>query len=386
MTNATPSRLAKARRVIVKIGSALLVDAATGELRREWLAGVADDLAAMRARGQDVGIVSSGAIALGRRKLGLASGALRLEESQAAAAVGQIDLAHAYRSVFVPHGFNVAQLLLTLSDTEERRRYLNARGTLATLFRMGAIPVINENDTVATEEIRFGDNDRLAARVAACASADALVLLSDVDGLYTADPRRDPSATKLKEVTAVTADIEAMAGPVGSDMASGGMPTKLAAARIALDAGCSMAIASGIADNPLRHLETEDDATWFVADQTPVQARKRWIAGGLAAEGEVWIDAGAARALGRGNSLLPAGATRIDGKFERGAPVIVRGPDGREVARGLIAYSAEDARRILGMQSADFADVLGYHGRAALIHRDDMSMTGRAGSLSREEA
>lgn len=386
MMHATPSKLTTARRVIVKIGSALLVDAATGALRRDWLAGVADDLAAMRGRGQEVGIVSSGAIALGRRKLGLASGALRLEESQAAAAVGQIDLAHAYRSVFAAHGFNVAQLLLTLSDTEERRRYLNARGTLATLFRLGAIPVINENDTVATEEIRFGDNDRLAARVAACASADALLLLSDVDGLYTADPRRDASAVKLKEVTAVTADIEAMAGPVGSDMASGGMPTKLAAARIALDAGCSMAIASGIANNPLRRLETEDDATWFVADQTPVQARKRWIAGGLKAEGEVWIDAGAARALDRGNSLLPAGATRIDGAFERGAPVIVRGPDGREVARGLIAYSAADAVCILGLQSADFADALGYHGRAALIHRDDLSMTGRTGTLSREEA
>jgi glutamate 5-kinase len=385
MKDAASSKLRTARRVIVKIGSALLVDAETGELRRDWLAGVADDLAAMRARGQEVGIVSSGAIALGRRKLGLGAGTLRLEESQAAAAVGQIDLAHAYRSVFAPHGFNVAQLLLTLSDTEERRRYLNARGTLATLFRMGAVPVINENDTVATEEIRFGDNDRLAARVAACASADALVLLSDVDGLYTADPRRDAAAQKLKEVSAVTAEIEAMAGPVGSDMASGGMGTKLAAARIALDAGCSMAIASGVNANPLRRLEDEGDATWFVTDQTPTQARKRWIAGGLKAEGEVWIDAGAARALERGNSLLPAGATRIDGKFDRGAPIIVRGPDGREVARGLIAYGAEDAGRILGRQSGDFAEALGYHGRAALIHRDDLSMTGRA-ALNREEA
>lgn len=386
MTIEAASKLTTARRVIVKIGSALLVDAETGDLRQDWLASVAADLAAMRQRGQEVGIVSSGAIALGRRKLGLAPGALRLDESQAAAAVGQIDLAHAYRTVFAPHDFNVAQLLLTLSDTEERRRYLNARGTLATLFRMGAIPVINENDTVATEEIRFGDNDRLAARVAACASADALVLLSDVDGLYTADPRHNPSAKKLREVHAVTEEIEAMAGPVGSDMASGGMGTKLAAARIALDAGCSMAIASGVNPNPLAALETQGDATWFVTDQTPVQARKRWIAGGLAAEGEVWIDAGAAKALGRGNSLLPAGAIRIDGAFERGAPVIVRGPDGREVARGLIAYGSEDAQRILGRQSADFAEALGYHGRAALIHRDDLSMTGRAEIFSREEA
>ncbi len=330
-------------------------------------------------------LVSSGAIALGRRRLGLPRGPLRLEESQAAAATGPIDLAAAYKSAFQAHGVPVAQILLTLSDTEERRRYLNARGTLATLFKMGALPVINENDTVATEEIRFGDNDRLAARVAAMASADVLVLLSDIDGLYDADPRRNPGARKLATVRAITPEIEAMAGPVGSDMASGGMATKLAAARIALDAGCAMALADGRRANPIACLEANNDGTWFVADETPVQARKRWIAGGLKAEGEIGIDAGAVRALRQGKSLLPAGVVSVVGVFERGAPVVVGGPDGREVARGLVAYGAEDARRILGKQSAEIETELGYRGRSALIHRDDLSLTGRAAAQSRTE-
>lgn len=370
--------LGDARRVVVKIGSALLVDAETGQLRRAWLESVVADLAALRQRGKDVVLVSSGAIALGRRRLGLPPGQLRLEESQAAAAVGQIDLAHAYKAAFEAHGVSVAQILLTLSDTEERRRYLNARNTLAALFRMGAVPVINENDTVATEEIRFGDNDRLAARVAAMASADALLLLSDVDGLYDSDPRRNPNARKLDRVHGVTPEVEDMAGPVGSDMASGGMPTKLAAARIALDAGCAMAIADGRRPNPVAALEDKQDGTWFVADETPAQARKRWIAGGLAAKGEVRIDAGAARALSLGKSLLPVGAVSVSGAFERGDPVRVLGPDGRELARGLVAYGVNDARRILGKRSEAIEAALGYRGRSALIHRDDLSLTGRA--------
>lgn len=380
--------LAAARRIVVKIGSALLVDQATGALRQEWLAGVAADLAVCRARGQEVTLVSSGAIALGRRRLGLTPGPLRLEESQAAAAAGQIDLAAAYKTAFAAHGHQVAQVLLTLSDTEERRRYLNARNTLAALFRMGVVPVINENDTVATEEIRFGDNDRLAARVAAMASADALILLSDIDGLYERDPRRHPDAKKLARVRAITAKIEAMAGSVGSDMSSGGMTTKLAAARIALDAGCDMAIADGRRPNPIAALEREEDGTWFVAGETPAQARKRWIAGGLAAEGEVRIDQGAVGALMQGKSLLPVGATAVTGRFERGAPVVVRGPDGREIARGLIAYGADDARRILGLKSQAIAETLGYRGRGALIHRDDLSLTGRAATrlAANEEA
>ncbi len=377
--------LGRAKRVVVKIGSALLVDGSSGALRRNWLASVADDIAALRARGQEVALVSSGAIALGRRRLGLPGGPLRLDESQAAAALGQIDLAAAYKDVFDPHGIPVAQILLTLGDTEERRRYLNARGTLATLFRMGAIPVINENDTVATEEIRFGDNDRLGARVAAMASADVLILLSDVDGLYSADPRRDPNARKLEFVAAITPEIESMAGAAGSDISSGGMPTKLAAARIALDAGCAMAIADGRRLNPIAQLAALQDCTWFVGDETPVQARKRWISGGLAAEGEVRIDAGAVQALRDGKSLLPAGAVSVSGAFERGAPVVVVGPDGREVARGLIAYGTEDARRILGKRSTAIADELGYRGRTALIHRDDLSLTGRAAATRQTE-
>jgi glutamate 5-kinase len=331
--------------------------------------------------GTDVTLVSSGAIALGRRKLGLSSGLLKLEESQAAAAAGQIDLAAAYSNTFAEHKVPVAQILLTLSDTEERRRYLNARNTLSALFRMGAVPVINENDTVATEEIRFGDNDRLAARVAAMISADALVLLSDIDGLYESDPKQNPGAKKLSLVHAITSEIEGMAGTTGSDMASGGMFTKLAAARIALDAGCALAIADGRRANPIATLADVNDGTWFIGDETPQQARKRWINGTLKIEGVVRIDDGAVKALRHGKSLLPAGAIEVSGKFERGAPVAINGPDGREVARGLIAYDADDARRIAGKRSAEIEAELGYRGRAALIHRDDLSLTSRSETL-----
>jgi glutamate 5-kinase len=378
---ASVNPLKQTRRLVVKVGSALLVDAKSGQLRRDWLTGLVADLAALRSMGTDVTLVSSGAIALGRRKLGLSSGLLKLEESQAAAAAGQIDLAAAYSNTFAEHKVPVAQILLTLSDTEERRRYLNARNTLSALFRMGAVPVINENDTVATEEIRFGDNDRLAARVAAMISADTLVLLSDIDGLYESDPKQNPSAKKLSLVHAITSEIEGMAGTTGSDMASGGMFTKLAAARIALDAGCALAIADGRRANPIATLADVNDGTWFIGDETPQQARKRWINGTLKIEGVVRIDDGAVKALHHGKSLLPAGAIEVSGKFERGAPVAINGPDGREVARGLIAYDADDARRIAGKRSAEIEAELGYRGRAALIHRDDLSLTSRSETL-----
>ncbi len=378
---ASVNPLKQTRRLVVKVGSALLVDAKSGQLRRDWLTGLVADLAALRSMGTDVTLVSSGAIALGRRKLGLSRGLLKLEESQAAAAAGQIDLAAAYSNTFAEHKVPVAQILLTLSDTEERRRYLNARNTLSALFRMGAVPVINENDTVATEEIRFGDNDRLAARVAAMISADTLVLLSDIDGLYESDPKQNPSAKKLSLVHAITSEIEGMAGTTGSDMASGGMFTKLAAARIALDAGCALAIADGRRANPIATLADVNDGTWFIGDETPQQARKRWINGTLKIEGVVRIDDGAVKALRHGKSLLPAGAIEVSGKFERGAPVAINGPDGREVARGLIAYDADDARRIAGKRSAEIEAELGYRGRAALIHRDDLSLTSRSETL-----
>ena len=378
---ASVNPLKQTRRLVVKVGSALLVDAKSGQLRRDWLTGLVADLAALRSMGTDVTLVSSGAIALGRRKLGLSNGSLKLEESQAAAAAGQIDLAAAYSNTFAEHKVPVAQILLTLSDTEERRRYLNARNTLSALFRMGAVPVINENDTVATEEIRFGDNDRLAARVAAMISADTLVLLSDIDGLYESDPKQNPGAKKLSLVHAITSEIEGMAGTTGSDMASGGMFTKLAAARIALDAGCALAIADGRRANPIATLADVNDGTWFIGDETPQQARKRWINGTLKIEGVVRIDDGAVKALRHGKSLLPAGAIEVSGKFERGAPVAINGPDGREVARGLIAYDADDARRIAGKRSAEIEAELGYRGRAALIHRDDLSLTSRSETL-----
>ena len=367
--------VAEATRLVVKIGSALLVDQRSGQLRRDWLDALIDDIAACRARGQDALIVSSGAIALGRRRLGLERGALKLEESQAAAANGQIQLAHAYQESLARHGLAVAQILLTIDDTEERRRYLNARSTLATLLRLGAVPVINENDTVATSEIRFGDNDRLAARVAAMVSADCLVLFSDIDGLYSADPGSDPQAAFIAEVNDITADIEAMAGVTRSDMGRGGMVTKLAAGRIALAAGCRMAIASGKALHPLRAIEQGARCTWFVPRATPMTARKQWIAGSLKPAGSLTLDAGAVTALRAGKSLLPAGITAIDGSFDRGDAVIVRAPDGSELGRGLSAYSTADARRIMGHKSGEIETLLGYRGRDEMIHRDDLVLT-----------
>jgi glutamate 5-kinase len=372
---ATAPKLAAARPLVVKIGSALLVDEASREIRRPWLEALSDDLAALKAGGTEIIVVSSGAIALGRHQLGLHRRSMRLEESQAAAATGQIQLAHAYQETLARHRISVAQVLLTLEDTEERRRHLNARSTLGTLLRMGILPVINENDTVATSTIRVGDNDRLAARVAAMMNADVLVLLSDIDGLYTGDPRRHPEAEFVPLVPAITPEILAMAGEAPPGYSSGGMVTKLEAARIAVSGGCNMVIADGRRTHPLAAVIDDARCTWFLAHIEPLTARKRWIAGTLKPMGAVRVDAGALAALERGKSLLPAGVTAVEGKFERGDAVLVRDAEGREVARGLIGYSSADAGRILGHKSREIEAVLGYRGREELIHRDDLVLS-----------
>ncbi len=366
------SRLGEARRVVVKIGSALLVEQATGRLDHDWLDTLIDDVAELRAGGAEVVIVSSGAIALGRGTLGLPRHRAKLEESQAAAAVGQVTLAHAYQRALARHGLVAAQVLLTLNDTEERRRYLNARNTLTTLIQKGAVPVINENDTVATSEIRYGDNDRLAARVTSMVSADTLVLLSDVDGLYTASPESDPDAALVPEVRAITAEIEAMAGKPVSGVGTGGMVTKLEAARIALGAGANMAIASGRVAHPLRRILQDGPSTWFLASGSPVAERKRWIAGALVPVGRLMVDDGAVAALGKGRSLLPAGVSRIEGHFARGDTVSILAPSGVEIARGLVAYDREDAERIAGRRSGEIETILGWRGRDEMVHRDDL--------------
>lgn len=369
--------LLESRRLVVKIGSALLVDGETRQIRRDWLDALADDVAACRKRGQEVVIVTSGAVACGREHLGLVGRALKLEEKQAAAATGQIRLAHAYQETLARHDVTVAQVLVTLEDTEERRRHLNARNTIDTLLKLGAVPVINENDTVATAEIRFGDNDRLAARVAQMVSADTLVLLSDIDGLYTADPRKDPDARHIPTVRELTPEIKGMAGEPPPGYSSGGMVTKIAAARVALSAGCRMVIAKGKRMNPLAALERRPEdggalCTWFLPSAEPTSARKAWIAGHVNATGVLVVDDGAMRALSHGASLLPAGVAAVQGDFDRGDVVIVRTQEGREVARGLVAYSADDARRILRHKSTEIPEILGYQGRDEMIHRDDL--------------
>lgn len=369
--------LLESRRLVVKIGSALLVDGETRQIRRDWLDALADDVAACRKRGQEVVIVTSGAVACGREHLGLVGRALKLEEKQAAAATGQIRLAHAYQETLARHDVTVAQVLVTLEDTEERRRHLNARNTIDTLLKLGAVPVINENDTVATAEIRFGDNDRLAARVAQMVSADTLVLLSDIDGLYTADPRKDPNARHIPTVRELTPEIEGMAGEPPPGYSSGGMVTKIAAARVALSAGCRMVIAKGKRMNPLAALERRPEdggalCTWFLPSAEPTSARKAWIAGHVNATGVLVVDDGATRALSNGASLLPAGVSAVQGDFDRGDVVIVRTQEGREVARGLVAYSADDARKILRHKSTEIPEILGYQGRDEMIHRDDL--------------
>jgi glutamate 5-kinase len=367
--------LGHVRRLVVKIGSALLVEQDSGTLHRAWLNALADDVAALVRRGVEVMIVSSGAIAVGRRHLGLTQRTLRLEENQAAAATGQIRLAHAYQETLARHDITVAQILLTLDDTEERRRHLNARATMNTLLRLGTVPVINENDTVATAEIRFGDNDRLAARVAAMMNADALILLSDIEGLYAADPRQNPNAAFIAEVPSITPEIEAMAEAPPPGYSSGGMVTKLAAARIAVNAGCRMAIADGRILNPLAAIEAGGRATWFLSQVEPRTARKRYIAGSLKPAGSLIVDAGALKALRGGKSLLPAGVTAVQGAFHRGDAVTIRSADGTEIGRGLAAYEADEARRIIGHKSREIETILGYRGREELIHRDDLALT-----------
>jgi glutamate 5-kinase len=360
------------RRIVVKVGSSLLVDVDGGRVRQAWLASLADDVARLHREGRDVLVVSSGAIALGRSVLKLAPGPLKLEDSQAAAAVGQIALARTWAEVLGAHRITAGQILVTLGDTEERRRYLNARSTIGKLLEWRAIPVINENDTVATSEIRYGDNDRLAARVATMASADLLVLLSDIDGLYDAPPGANAAAQLVPQVARITPEIEAMAGAPGSELSRGGMRTKIEAAKIATSAGTHMVIASGHVDNPLRAIAAGGRCTWFLTPANPVTARKKWIAGSLEPKGTLTIDAGAVAALRRGKSLLPAGVIRVEGGFSRGDAVLIRGPDSAEVGRGLSAYDAEDAGRIMGKSSGDILLILGFGGRAEMVHRDDL--------------
>jgi glutamate 5-kinase len=370
-------RLTDFRRIVVKIGSSLLVDAKGGRLNEKWLASLAADIAALHAEKRDVLVVSSGAIALGRTVLKLAAGELALEDNQGAAAVGQIALARTWTEALSRHGITAGQVLVTLGDTEERRRYLNARSTIDRLLHWRAVPVINENDTVATNEIRYGDNDRLAARVATMMSADLLVLLSDVDGLYDAPPGTGATARHVPRVERITPEIEAMAGAAGSGLSRGGMQTKIEAGKIATAAGTHMVIASGHFDHPLRVIEDGARCTWFLTAGNPVTARKKWIAGSLEPKGTLTIDAGAVAALRRGNSLLPVGVVRIDGGFARGDAVIIRGPDGVEIGRGLCAYDAEDAQKIRGRSSGEIDAILGFSGRAEMVHRDDL-VVGRA--------
>ena len=367
----TIQSLKKYRRITVKIGSALLVDRASG-LKREWLASLADDVAALAANGAEILVVSSGAIALGRTILGLGKRALKLEESQAAAAVGQIALAGAWSEELGKKGLKSGQILLTLGDTEERRRYLNARATISTLLKMKAVPIINENDTVATTEIRYGDNDRLAARVATMMGADLLVLLSDIDGLYTAPPAFDPAAKFIPVVERITPDIEAMAGAAASELSRGGMRTKLDAGKIATAAGTAMIITSGVRLSPLMAIERGERSTLFRPSRNPVKGYKTWIAGQLEPAGRLTVDAGAIGALLSGKSLLPAGVKSVSGNFSRGDTVAILSPEGREIARGLVAYDAADAVRIAGLKTAEIEAVLGYEARSAMVHRDDL--------------
>lgn len=365
--------LTSAKRLVIKIGSALLVDRESGGLRADWLQSLADDVAWLKAEGKDVVLVSSGSIALGRGVLGLTGSELPLEQAQAAAAVGQIRLARAYEQALAPHGITTAQVLVTLEDSANRRRYLNSRATLEQLLSFGVVPIVNENDTIATDEIRYGDNDRLAAQIAITVVADQLILLSDVDGLYTANPACDPEAKRFDVIEQITPEIEAMAGDAGSGLSKGGMKTKLMAAKTATSAGCGMAITAGFHHNPLKMLDEGAPATWFLALGDPQVARKRWIAA-MKPKGAYTVDAGAARALAHGTSLLPAGVTQVTGRFGRGEPVEILDPDGHRLGQGLSRYTALEADKIKGHHSADIEPLLGYPGRSALIHRDDMAL------------
>ncbi len=372
LTNLAAPDVRAAKRLVVKIGSALLVDRAKG-LKQGWLSALAMDVAEAKVRGCQVVLVSSGSIALGRIVLGLPAGALTLEQSQAAAAVGQIRLARAYEEVLAPHGITTAQVLVTLEDTEDRRRYLNSRATMETLLGLGVVPIVNENDTVATDEIRYGDNDRLAAQIAVTAGADQLILLSDVDGFYSANPKEDPTAQRFDLVETITPEIEAMAGDPISGLSKGGMKTKLMAAKTAVAGGCAMAIMEGSVLRPLKALAEGANRTWFVPKGDPQQARKLWI-NAMKPRGEVWLDAGAVTALRAGKSLLPAGVVSVSGRFGRGEPVAILGPTGEVLGKGLIRYTSDEARAIAGHRSGEIEGILGYAGRAALIHRDDMAV------------
>jgi glutamate 5-kinase len=375
MAAVTP-KLASFKRVVVKVGSSLLVDSKAGTVNTDWLRALAADLSDFATRGASVLVVTSGAIALGRTVVKLPPGPLKLEESQAAAAVGQIALARVWAEQLADVDLTAGQILLTLGDTEERRRYLNARETIGKLLELGAVPVINENDTVATTEIRYGDNDRLAARVATMMSADLLILLSDIDGLYSAPPHENPSAQLIPIVPHVSAEIEAMAGAAESELARGGMRTKIEAAKIATAAGTHMVIASGRKLHPVRAIAEGAPCTWFLTPANPVTARKKWIGGALETKGTIHVDAGAVTALRRGSSLLPAGVVKIAGAFARGDAVLIRGPDGAEIGRGLVAYDSADAERLKGQNSKRIEAILGYRGRSEMVHRDDLALAG----------
>ena len=375
MSRKAPS-LTDFRRIVVKVGSSLLVDSDGGRLHDDWLSALAEDIAGLHRDKRDVLVVSSGAIALGRAVLKLPPGPLKLEDSQAAAAVGQIALARTWSEVLGRHRITAGQVLVTLQDTEERRRYLNARSTIDKLLEWRSVPVINENDTVATNEIRYGDNDRLAARVATMASADLLVLLSDIDGLYDAPPAGNAAAQLVPLVEHITPEIEAMAGAAESETARGGMRTKIEAAKIATAAGTHMVIASGRKLHPVRAIADGAPCTWFLTPANPVAARKKWIAGALEPKGAIHVDAGAVAALRRGKSLLPAGVVKIGGAFARGDAVLIRGPDGAELGRGLVAYDSADAERLIGQNSERIEAILGYRGRSEMVHRDDLVLAG----------
>lgn len=371
-----------AKRIVIKIGSALLVDEETGQLRQEWIYSLIEDIALLKHEGKEVILVASGAKALGRNELGLEPGTLTLDQAQAAAAIGQISLAHTFKALFQNHQIKAAQVLLTISDTEDRRRYLNARDTINTLVELGAIPVVNENDTVATNEIRYGDNDRLSARVASMVEADILLILSDIDGLYTAPPHLDKQAKHIAEVPHITPEIEAMAGGTGSSFSSGGMVTKIMAAKIAVAAACHMVIASGKGANPITALLNNAKSTWFLSSADPLTARKSWIAGSLDVKGELIIDQGAEKALFAGNSLLPAGVTSSTGEFDRGDVIVIRNQAGELLAHGLSSYDQSDTVRIIGKQSSEIKSILGHSGRTELVHRDNMALT----TLSHEQS
>lgn len=374
-----------AKRIVIKVGSALLVDESSGQLRQEWIYSLIEDIARLKYEGKEIILVASGSKALGRHELGLEPGSLTLDQAQAAAAIGQISLAHTFKALFQNHQLKIAQVLLTISDTEDRRRYLNARDTINTLVELGAIPVVNENDTVATNEIRYGDNDRLSARVASMAEADVLLILSDIDGLYTAPPHKDKKAKHIAEVPQITPEIEAMAGGTGSSFSSGGMVTKIMAAKIAVAAACHMVIASGKGANPITALLNDAKSTWFLSSADPLTARKSWIAGSLDVKGELMIDQGAEKALFAGNSLLPAGVTSSTGEYNRGDVIVIKNQAGEILAHGLSSYDQSDTVQIIGKQSSEIKSILGHSGRTELVHRDNMALTTHSQEQSKSD-